>query len=290
MDTQTSLIPVQERDNDENLLRMWIATKESEHTRRVYTHFANGFLAFIGHKPLHAVTLANLIDYIDTVDGEASTRALATNVLKSLFTFGTDLGYFTVNVGKALKAPKPRSELAQRILSEADVIRMIDRTENKRDHALLRLLYHSGVRVSEVVGLRWAHVRETADGAVLDVFGKGSKQRFVLISKSMFDELASLDEQVGSDRYVFQSRESKGGTLPMAERQVERIVLQAAKKAGIEENVSPHWLRHSNASHALDNGAPIHVVQQSLGHASLVTTTRYAHVKPGNGSSQYIKI
>ena len=76
----------------------------------------------------------------------------------------------------------------------------------------------------------------------------------------------------------------------MDTRQVDRIVIEAARRAGIAGNVSAHWLRHANASHALDNGAPIHVVQQSLGHASLVTTTRYAHIKPEAGSSQYIKI
>ncbi len=76
----------------------------------------------------------------------------------------------------------------------------------------------------------------------------------------------------------------------MDTRQVDRLVLDAARRAGIQGNVSAHWLRHSNASHALDNGAPIHVVQQSFGHASLVTTTRYAHIKPGAGSSQYIKV
>jgi integrase/recombinase XerD len=152
-------------------------------------------------------------------------------------------------------------------------------------------MYHAGLRVSEVVGLQWAHVRETTDGAVLDIFGKGDEQRYVLISKAMLDELYTLDGRfVGKDRFVFQSRKGKAGTQPMDTRQVDRIVLTAARRAGIQGNVSAHWLRHANASHALDNGAPIHVVQQSLGHASLVTTTRYAHIKPGTGSSQYIKV
>jgi integrase/recombinase XerD len=139
----------------------------------------------------------------------------------------------------------------------------------------------------------WQDIRTlTGDnGAILDVWGKGEKQRFVLISQAMYDELISLDGRfLGKDRYVFQSRKGKGGVFPIDASQVDRIVLEAAKRAGIEGNVSAHWLRHSNASHALDNGAPIHVVQQSLGHASLVTTTRYAHIKPGTGSSQYIKI
>ena len=221
---------------------------------------------------------------------ENGSLAYHINALKSLFSYATQLGYIEINQGKLLKAPKVRDKLSQRILSEADVIRMIDRTEKKRDHALLRLLYHAGLRVSEIVSLKWQDIQVTGDRVVLDVFGKGDRQRYVLISQDMYNELASLDEQAGSDRYVFQSRESKHGVLPMTARQVDRIVLEAARSASIQGNVSAHWLRHTNASHALDNGAPIHVVQQSLGHASLVTTTRYAHVKPGNGSSQYIKI
>ena len=122
------------------------------------------------------------------------------------------------------------------------------------------------------------------------MFGKGEKQRYVLISQSMLDELRTLDGQIGTDRYVFQSRESKAGTVPMTERQVNRIVFNAAEKIGVDGHVSAHWLRHSNATHALKNGASLPVVQQSLGHASLVTTSRYLHIDPNEGTSQFIDI
>jgi len=184
-----------------------------------------------------------------------------------------------------------RDELAKRILSEAEVIRMIDRETDKRNHVLLHLLYHAGLRVSEVVKLKWEDVRETGNGAVLDVLGKGEKTRYVPISKGMYDELRGLNgAHLGKDRYVFQSRKGKYGVLPMDTRQVERIVLDAAKRAGIDGNVSPHWLRHSNATHAVSNKAPLSVVKESLGHASLVTTSRYLHVEPGEGTSQYLKV
>ena len=287
----TALVPVQNTPEDDKLINMWLSLKSSEHTQRSYAHIVDAFRAQV-NKPLANVSLSDLLEYLSTVTGSDSTKALHTNVLKSLFTYCTELfpSVFPINYGKALKAPKQHSKLAQRILSEADVIRMIDRTENRRDHAMLRLMYHAGLRVSEVVALTWNDVHITNDGAVLDVWGKGVKQRFVLISQGMYDELRTLDWQVGADHYVFQSRKGKGGVFPMDTRQVDRIVLDAARRAGITGNVSAHWLSHANASHSLDNGAPIHVVQQSLGHASLVTTTRYAHIKPGTGSSQYIKV
>lgn len=288
MDTTKALVTVVEpSESDMRVIGSWLLTKESDHTRRAYRRVALNMLAAV-NKPLPQITFMDVQAYIETLEGENSSIALVTNTLKSLFTFTSELNY-TANVGKLLRTPKVRTHLAERILTETEVIRMLDRETNQRNHALLRLMYHVGLRVSEVVGLKWEDVRESNNGAVLEVFGKGEKLRHVLISADMYRELRTLSGQVGKDRYVFQSRESKAGTLAMDASQVDRIVLTAAKRAGIDGHVSAHWLRHSHASHALDNGAPIHVVKDTLGHASLVTTTQYAHIKPDTGSSQYIK-
>ncbi|HZO75259.1 MAG TPA: tyrosine-type recombinase/integrase [Ktedonobacteraceae bacterium] len=290
MDEQNALIPVQKRDEqDVQVISAWLFGK-SKHTQKGYRRVAFDLLSRVG-KTLRSITLFDVQEYISSLTGEAGTIAYATNAIKSLYSFTSELRYTDINIGKGLKPPKVRSELAQRILTETEVIRLIDRVSSRRDHALLRLLYHAGLRVSEVVGLKWEDIRDVGDSAVISVWGKGEKQRYVPISQEMYTELNELDGRyLGKDRYVFQSRKSKGGTLPMDTRQVERIVLDAARNAGISGDVSPHWLRHSNASHALDNGAPVHVVKESLGHASLVTTTKYAHIKPGAGTSQYLKI
>src|SRR5260221_6225609 len=284
MDTTNA---VAKPDDDVKLINMWLYGKSS-YTVRNYSQAINGLLTHVD-KPIRSIGLFDAQEYLNTLDCSAATLALATNAIKSLFTFATELGYTTVNIGKGLKPPKVRSELANRILSEDDVCRMIDLESNPRNHALLRLLYHSGLRVSEIVALKWENIHESKPGAVLDVWGKGEKQRYVPISQEMYAELLRLSGQVSRDRYVFQSRKGKAGTVPMETRQIERIIWEAAKYAGISGNVSPHWLRHSNASHALDNGAPMHVVQQSLGHESLVTTTKYTHIKPGAGTGQYLK-
>jgi site-specific recombinase XerD len=83
---------------------------------------------------------------------------------------------------------------------------------------------------------------------------------------------------------VFRSRQ--GGALDPS--QVHRIVKQAAQRAGLPETVSAHWLRHAHVSHALDRGAPVHLVQATVGHASLTTTSRYAHARPNDSSSRYL--
>ena len=87
------------------------------------------------------------------------------------------------------------------------------------------------------------------------------------------------------------SRKKSGrDSARLGEEQVWRIVRKAARRAGIELNVSPHWLRHAHGSHALDRGAPIHLVQATLGHASVATTGKYLHARPKESSSRFLAI
>ena len=88
------------------------------------------------------------------------------------------------------------------------------------------------------------------------------------------------------DAPVFRSR--KGGHLTA--RQAQRLVDAAARRAGLRAGVSPHWLRHAHATHALERGAPIHIVQATLGHASVATTGRYLHARPTDSSARYLAV
>jgi len=98
-------------------------------------------------------------------------------------------------------------------------------------------------------------------------------------------QLLSIKGQAKAEDPIFGSR--KGGG-PLDVSQVRRIVYAAARKAGLEQRVSPHWMRHAHASHALDRSAPIHLVQATLGHASVATTGRYLHARPAESSSLYL--
>ena len=118
------------------------------------------------------------------------------------------------------------------------------------------------------------------------MYGKGEKTRHVLLSAETWRELVQLRGSAGEDDAVFESQ--KGGCLSRV--QVWNIVSQAADRAGIEKNVSPHWMRHAHASHALDRGAPVHLVKDTLGHASLATTSQYAHARPGDSSARYLAV
>jgi integrase/recombinase XerD len=174
--------------------------------------------------------------------------------------------------------------LSERILAEADVQRMIALERHPRNSVILLLLYASGVRVSELCNLRWRDCQRRDDGGQISVFGKGDKTRTVLLPNRVWQSVIGLRATAGENETIFRSR--KGGRLH--ESQIFRIVKQAAKRAGVTKAVSPHWFRHAHASHALDRGAPVHLVQATLGHSELSTLGRYLHARPTDGSARYL--
>jgi integrase/recombinase XerD len=206
------------------------------------------------------------------------------SAVKSLFAFGHRLGYLPFDVARPLRLPILRDGLADRILEETDVVKMIALEQMPRNRAILLTLYAGGFRVAELCGLKWSDLQSRDAAGQITVFGKGGKTRSVLMPQSVWNALQMLRKDAKDEAPVFRSR--KGGHLD--ESQVWRIVRKAAKRAGIEKEVSCHWLRHAHASHALDRGAPIHLVQATLGHSSVATTGRYLHARPTESSSSYL--
>lgn len=278
-----ALSPIQ----DTQLLQLWLSLKTSPHTRRAYAADSTRFLAAV-RKPLAQVTLSDLQAWAESL-GQGSLKPASQNraitAVKSLLSFGHETGYLPFNVGVAIKVRPSRDGLAQRILEESQVAKLIDAAPEGRDRLILKLLYVSGVRVSELCGLKWCDAMLRAEGGQITVFGKGGKTRTVLLKPKIWQQLVALRGTTKAIDPIFASR--KGGG-PLDVSQVRRIVYAAGKKAGIEAKVSPHWMRHAHASHALDRNAPIHLVQATLGHASVSTTGRYLHARPNDSSSFYL--
>ena len=271
--------------DDEHLVQLWLAGK-SKSTQKAYagdTRPLLNHLAAAG-SGLWSATLADIQTYVEGLKGATTTRARRIASMKSLLSFAYRTGYTRFDVGRAVSAPKIPNDLAERILGEEQVIRMITIPNSKRDRALIRLLYVSGLRVSEAEGLLWCHLHDRGDGCIATVHGKGSKTRHVLLTPQVAGELRDLRGAAADDEHVFRSRT---GRL-LGRRDMQRIVRKYAKAAGIDLAVSPHWMRHAHASHALDRGAPIHLVQQDLGHASVATTSKYLHARPDDGSARYL--
>ena len=278
---------ISQADSDRHLIKLWLGKHASRHTRQNYARHARRFLAFVA-KPLVEVRLGDLQAFAASLEHQApASRANAIAALKSLFTFAQEAGYLRFNVGAAMKAPPVKNTLAERILGEMDVLRMLALEPERRNRVLLTLLYAGGLRVSELCGLKWRDLAERDGGAgQVTVFGKGGKTRAVLLSATTWRQVTELRAGADPDASVFVSR--KGGHLvPSA---VHRIVKAAAARAGISAEASAHWLRHAHASHSLERGAPIHLVQATLGHASVATTGRYLHARPTDSSARYLGV
>ena len=272
-------------NSDDQLLELWLHGRP-EHTQRAYRAEADRFFGYV-EKPLRSVKLSDIqsfADHLAEAGLKPSSVHRAMSAVKSLFGFGFRLGYLQFDVGRAIRIPSFRDELAERILSEAEVLRIISLEPNPRNRAILLTLYAGGFRVSELCSLKWRHLQDRDEAGQITVFGKGGKTRTVLMPRSVWEALQSLQGDSPADAPVFRSR--KRGHLD--ESQAWRIVTKAAERAGIDKAVSCHWFRHAHASHALDRGCPIHLVQATLGHSSVATTGKYLHARPTDSSGNYL--
>ena len=283
----TALVVPRQAESDQQLIELWLHGR-SRHTQRAYRADAERFLIAV-EKPLHRITLGDLQQYAEQLveSGlQLSSVYRSISAIKSLFSFGHRLGYLPFDVAAPLRLPALRERLAERILEETDVLRMIALENMPRNKAILLTLYSGGFRVAETCGLKWCDLQNRDKAGQITVFGKGNKTRSVLMPQSVWNAVQSLRGDANEQAPVFRSR--KGGHLD--ESMVWRIVRKASKRAGIEKKVSCHWLRHAHASHALDRGAPIHLVQATLGHSSISTTGKYLHARPTDSSANYLPV
>lgn len=274
----------------EQLLNMWLHGK-SIRTADYYRRSALRFLEFVG-KPLHLVTLAEVQGFARSLEEKglsASTQRTITAAVKSLLSFGVKIEVLSKNVGAPVVLPSAPDTLSERLLSEIEVLTIIDLETEPRNRAILRLLYYGGLRVSELCYLKWKNLSMRDNKGQVTVYGKGGKTRTVLVPASLWVELIRLRGGAEIDAPVFRSqKKSHDGHGHLTREWVHKIVQAAAKRAGLSGKISPHSLRHAHASHALERGAKIHLVQATLGHSSVAVTSRYLHARPEESSGLYL--
>lgn len=284
--------------NTAQIVELWKSSKRSPETRRSYETDIRYFIAFVlGVSPklvqlndldLRTVTMNDVLafaDYLETKKYEASTRARKLAAIKSLLRFALKVEWTKFNAAAEVPLPEPKQKLAERLLSEVEVMTMIALTPKGRDRLVIQLLYYTGARVSEIAVLCWRSVQPGRDGnGQVTLYGKGQKTRTVVIPKNIYQELLAQRTNNSPDAPLFVSRQ--GGAV--GERRIRKIVADSGKRAGICGNVSPHWLRHSHATHSLDRGAPMQLLQATLGHSSLNQTSRYTHARPNDSTGLYL--
>ncbi|MBO1361791.1 tyrosine-type recombinase/integrase [Acetobacter sacchari] len=265
------------------LVKMWLVGRAKK-TVSVYRKDAENFLSSVA-MPLADVRLQDVQTWFASLTGASASRNRRLAAIKSLYRFGVENELLEKNPALAVKPDKLRSDMAERIISEADVLRMIEAEKNDRKRVALRFLYVAGVRVSEAADAKWRDVARKKTHANLSVFGKGSKLRTFSIPLTLLADLESIRLDKTPDAPLLLGQDGRAISVDA----IRRLVAAAAKRAGITTRVTPHWLRHCCASHALDNGAALHVVQRQLGHSSVATTGGYAHAQDGVGASNYLK-
>ena len=227
-----------------------------------------------------------------TVSGKpaaASSIARASAAIRSFHTFVSATSPDIHNPAARITSPKQGSHLPQALSVEQvsallDAARVGDDVISLRDSALLELLYATGARVSEAVGLALDDLDLDEELPVIRLFGKGRKERIVPLGSYA---KAAIEAYIVRSRPVLAQRgqgspalflNSRGRAL--SRQSAWEIIQRAAARAGIDEDVSPHTLRHSFATHLLEGGASIRDVQELLGHASVQTTQIYTRVTP----------
>ncbi len=258
----------------------------SENTLRAYRKDLAIFSGHVKERP-EEIELNDIREFIaqQIKSGLSKTtvsRRLAT--VRSFITFLYREGAITKNPARIVSSPKKTEQLPN-FLPIDDMISLIEKPEGigiipVRDKAILELLYSSGLRVSEIAGLNVDDV-DMKEGLV-KVRGKGKKERLLPVGSKALDALKSyiiekmLFRKIG--RALFLNRRDQR----LSPRGIRRIVVKYARMIGIDGPIGPHTVRHTFASHLLQGGADLRVIQELLGHASLSTTQKYTHIDIGH--------
>lgn len=280
---------ISQADSDGQLIELWLHDRPDS-TAQAYAADVAGFLGFLDHKPMLLITLSDVAAYKDQLTGAPRTQNRRLSAVKSLFAFAVKIGYLRFNVAEVVRLHKVKRSLGQKIMPEDSVSRLITNEPDQQRRAVLIMLYTTGCRVSELCGLSWADVLTVGnngeESAKITLYGKGEKTRVVDLPAEVW-RIFRTKQREDPDAAIFADQATG---QPLNRHQVHRIVRRAARRVGITGNVSSHWLRHCHATHAIQNGCPLHLIQKQLGHASLATTGIYLDVVAGESSANYLKV
>lgn len=254
----------------------------SPNTVASYISDLTAFFSAVGKDPKNVVPEDIISYFAETTALSKRSQARVLSSLHSFYKWMIMEGEMTNNPSDAIEAPKLGKYLPA-VLSVEEVDRLIaavdlDSAFGKRDRAMLETLYGLGLRVSELISLRISSIW-TEQGFV-SVIGKGDKQRLVPLGGMARDAISDYLEVRGpaadreSSDILFLNRFGRALTRIA----VFKMIKAYAVKAGISKEISPHTLRHSFATHLIENGADLRAVQEMLGHESILTTEIYTHI------------
>lgn len=291
--SELNLTPAQTQNPkyvDTLIIGTWLIGK-TERTKKTYQKVIRQFFLFHPKLSIQSTTTAHISVFLKDMENrgvKATTLNLYMNALGSLFKSALKQRRIDVDPSHPLKNYKVQDTLYQRVLELDQIKQMILKEKRPRNILLIKILFYLGLRVSEVVEILLSDFVVKKDGVILNVKGKGSKIRQAPLSDELWREIQIYANEWGlrhSD-YLFFDEKNKGKRISTVA--IWKAVRASAKRAKVDPLPSPHWFRHTCATLSLEGGAPIHVVQARLGHASLSTTSRYLHAKASEGLSKYL--
>lgn len=276
-----------------------VERNSSPYTVRNYTTDLFGFFQFLRDSDIDSLkevdryTLRDYLAYLIEQDFVKASIARKLSAIRSFYRYLLREEIISTSPVATTSSPKLDKRLPS-FLTIEEINRLLEApdlstAQGLRDCALLELLYASGLRVSELVSLNLERV--DLDTNEIRVWGKGSKERMVLMGKPAARALTAYLDRGRPELLA----EKKSSALLLSrygkrllERRIQRILEKYAKIAGIGRRVYPHMLRHTFATHLLDGGADLRVVQELLGHASLSSTQIYTHVSKSQAKKVYL--
>jgi integrase/recombinase XerD len=273
---------------------------QAEHTQKTYAGLLNKFTAWAGKQGMadwRQIELKHLMSFLQhererglANEPKESTRRLSSEsvyleiaALRAFYRFAENEKLLPVNVAENLSLPR-RWKRLPKALTNQEIEKLLapeqpETPQSLCDQAILELAYASGLRLSELRNLRLEQLH--LDAGFINVIGKGNKERVVPVGRKAVEALNRFIE-AGRPKFVTPRSPAnvfltRRGT-PFASVTLWLRIKRRVRRAGVERNVTPHMLRHSFATHLLEHGADLRVIQELLGHASIGTTEIYTHV------------
>ena len=256
----------------------------SDKTILNYKMDLENFYNYINKKKTKKIDFDFLQEYIENLSQKKySTKSIQRHIssLKSYFKFLYNKNYINVNPAELLCLPKNEIKLPN-YLTIIDLEKIYELDLSLRDKLIVELLYSTGIRLSELVNIKISDINFY--DKTIKVLGKGNKERYVLFG-SVCSKL--LKEYINNENRVYLLLNKNGNKLN--ERGVEYIIEKIFKSVNVHAKLTPHTLRHTFATHMLDNGCDLVTVQKLLGHSDLSTTSIYTHISNEHLRTTYLQ-
>ncbi len=265
--------------SDDKLKRMaafkqWLQSKRySESTIKTYSEALKTFLQFFSEKPLEQIDNQDIVHFNNAyILKNKLSAAYQNQVVNAIKLFFKTIEHKAIDVSLV---HRPRREhTLPNVLSKEEVKMILEALTNIKHKTMLSLIYSCGLRCGELLALRPIHI-DSKRHLIIIKNGKGKKDRVVPLSAKILEMLRDYYKLFTPKNYLFEGQQIGE---PYDARSLQQVLKQAVKKTGITKPVTLHWLRHSYATHLLENGTDLRYIQELLGHKHSKTTEIYTHV------------